>query len=111
MGAIMPAVLPMYGAPASRRAAGPLHRVPRCALPALGSMVVAALATHLLVDLIGRAADSGPAGLLSVGVGIMAVSVVLAPFAVLLAARAHRAWGEGAADPRRRGRPVRVAAK
>lgn len=106
----MPAALPLYGAQPSRSLGGRFNRLPRCALPAAGAAVVLALAAHLLVDLFGRAAGTGPAGLVSAGVGSLAVSVVLAPFAVLFAARTRSAWRGSTADPRRCERSARSGA-
>lgn len=114
MGAIMPAVLPLTGTPLSgtapsRRTGSRLLHVPRCALPLAGATVVVVLAVHLLADLIGRADPADPVGLLSVAMGMLAVSVVLVPFAVMFVARTCAAWS-GAAEPRSGERPARARA-
>ncbi len=92
---MMPAVLPLSGSPPSPRTGRRTLPHPRCVLPAVGVLLVAALAVHILADLLGRAAAADPVGLLSIGIGVVAVSVVLAPVAVLSVARARAAWAGG----------------
>lgn len=88
----MPAVLPLSGTPPCPRTGRRILPHPRWVLPAVGILLVTALAVHILADLLGRAAAADPAGLLSIGIGIVAVSVVLTPVAVLSVARARAAW-------------------
>lgn len=104
----MPAALPLSGTPPSPPTGRRILSAPRCVLPVAGILVVAALAVHLLADLLARAAATDLAGLLSVGIGILAVSVVLAPVAVLSVARARAAWTGSAAAPRGGDRTVRA---
>lgn len=93
----MPAVLPLSGTPPYRRTVWRILPHPRGALPVVGALLVAVSAADILADLLSRAAAADLAGLLSIGVGVLAVSVVLAPVAVLSVARARAAW-EGAPE-------------
>ncbi|NYZ15377.1 hypothetical protein HL658_22800 [Azospirillum sp. RWY-5-1] len=88
----MPAVLPLSGMPPCPRTGRRTLSNPRCALPVVGILLVAAFAVRLLADLLGRAAVADPVGLLSIGIGVLAVAVVLAPVAVLSVARTRAAW-------------------
>ncbi|WP_431860822.1 hypothetical protein [Azospirillum sp.] len=70
--------------------------------PTLAATVIAALILHLLAELGSRLDADDPAGALSVLLGAAAVLVTLAPFAMLFALRARRAWLAGMAPD---GRP------
>jgi len=80
-----------------------LGRLPSYVSSAFSATVLAALILHLLVELASRLTLSDPAGAISVLVGMAAVLVVLLPFAILCAKRAHVAWTQveagGAATP------------
>ncbi|MBP2311195.1 hypothetical protein [Azospirillum soli] len=67
-------------------------RLPSYASPAFSATALTALILHLMVDLASRLTLSDPAGTLSALVGMGAVLVILLPFAVLCAKRAHAAW-------------------
>jgi len=63
--------------------------------PTMVATVIAALILHLMVELGSRFDADDPAGALSVLLGMAAVLVTLAPFAILFALRARRAWLAG----------------
>lgn len=78
--------------PAVRSSHDRRGRVPAYLLPGLTAIVLVALMLHLLVELAFRLSLADPAGAVSVAVGMAAVLVILLPFAVLCAERAHGAW-------------------
>lgn len=67
-------------------------RLPSYASPAFSATALTALMLHLMVELVSRLTLSDPAAALSVLVGMAAVLVVLMPFTLLCAKRAHAAW-------------------
>jgi len=69
-----------------------LGRLPSYVSPAFSGTALAALILHLLAELASRLTLSDPAGAVSVLVGMAAVLVILLPFTLLCAKRAHVAW-------------------
>lgn len=75
-----------------RSAHGQCSRTAAYLLPGLTAIVLTALMLHLFVELAFRLSFADPVGAMSVIVGMAAVLVILLPFTVLCAQRAHGAW-------------------
>lgn len=80
--------------PWEKPAAGKLRRglLPSYASPAFSATALTALMLHLMAELASRLTLSDPVTALSVLVGMAAVLVLLLPFTLLCAKRAHAAW-------------------
>ncbi|WP_179134947.1 hypothetical protein [Azospirillum brasilense] len=71
------------------------------AVPALGALMLSALILHLLLTLAAHLGGADMAGVLAVALGMVAVLLVLLPFALLCVRRAQDALAAGS---ERRGR-------
>lgn len=71
------------------------RRVQGFAVPASAAAMLSALILHLLLTLAAHLGDADVAGVLTVAVGMVAVLVVLLPFALLCIRQAQRALAAG----------------